>query len=573
MSSRRPSPLHARSASAPDAIVIGAGHNGLVAANLLADAGWDVLVCEATSHTGGAVRSAEVTAPGYLSDLFSAFYPMSAASPVLSALDLHSYGLQWSHAPAVLAHVFPDDRCAVLSRDLQVTAESAESFHAGDGDAMVKVIRQWESIEAGVVEALFQPFPPVMPAQRLVRQIGVGELLRLARLAALPVRRFGEENFRGEGAAMLFAGNALHADLSPDGAGSALYGWLLTMLGHTKGFPTPVGGAGRLADALVARLKSRGGVIRCDAPVREVRISAGIATGVTLASGEVIEARRAVLADVPAPNLFRDLVGDVHLPARMVEDLDRFQWDTSTLKIDWALSSRIPWTAREASKAGTVHLGADMDGLTDYAADLSTRRAPQRPFVLFGQMTTSDPTRSPDGTESCWAYTHLPRALAENADCVAEQVERVTALLEQHAPGFGASIVGRSVQSPATLEQQNPALVGGAINGGTGQLHQQLIFRPVPGLGGASTPIDRLFLAGSSAHPGGGVHGGPGSNAAKAALARSGLFGGARRRVTKALLDRVYVPSVAAVSSSPSAGVVRRSTSAASRAIDSTLRR
>jgi phytoene dehydrogenase-like protein len=556
--------------------VIGAGHNGLVAANLLVDAGWDVLVCEATSHTGGAVRSAEVAAPGYLSDLFSAFYPMSAASPVLKALDLHSYGLEWAHAPAVLAHVFPDDRCAVLSRDLQVTAESVESFHAGDGDAMVRLIRQWEGIEAGVVEALFKPFPPVMPAQRLARQIGVAELLRLARLAALPVRRFGEENFGGEGGPILFAGNALHADLSPDGAGSALYGWLLTMLGHTKGYPVPVGGAGRLADALVARLESRGGVIRCDAPVREVRISGGIATGVTLASGEVIEARRAVLADVPAPNLFRDLVGDAHLPARMVQDLDRFQWDTSTLKIDWALSSRIPWTARDAAGAGTVHLGVDMDGLTDYAADLSTRRAPQHPFVLFGQMTTSDPTRSPEGTESCWAYTHLPRALAENADCVAEQVERVTALLERHAPGFGASIVGRNVQSPATLEQQNPALVGGAINGGTAQLHQQLIFRPVPGLGGASTPIDRLFLAGSSAHPGGGVHGGPGSNAAQAALARSGLLGGARRRVTKALLDRVYVPSGSAssdVSASPSAGVVRRSANAASRAIDSTLRR
>jgi phytoene dehydrogenase-like protein len=239
----------------------------------------------------------------------------------------------------------------------------------------------------------------------------------------------------------------------------------------------------------------------------------------------------------------------------------------ATLKIDWALSDRIAWTARAASQAGTVHLGVDLDGLTDYAADLSTRRVPKRPFVLFGQMTTSDPTRSPEGTESCWAYTHLPRGLAQDADRVAEQVERVTALIEQHAPGFAKTIVGRSVQSPATLEQQNPALVGGAINGGTAQLHQQLVFRPVPGLGGASTPIDRLFLAGSSAHPGGGVHGGPGSNAARTALARAGVLGGARRRVTKALLDRIYVDS------DSSTGMVRRSTKAVSRAIDSTLRR
>jgi phytoene dehydrogenase-like protein len=540
MRSGRRSPPLSRSNSAPDAIVIGAGHNGLVAANLLADAGWDVLVCEATAYPGGAVRSAEGAAPDYVSDLFSAFYPMSAASPVLSALGLTSYGLEWSHAPAVLAHVFPDDRCALLSRDLQATAASAESFHPGDGDAMVGLIRQWQGIEMGVLDALFKPFPPVMPAQRLARQVGVGELLRLARLAALPVRRFGEENFRGEGAPMLFAGNALHADLSPDGAGSALYGWLLTMLGHTHGFPVPVGGAGRLADALVARLRARGGLIRCDAPVREVRVSGGVATGVTLASGEVIDARRAVLADVPAPTLFRDLVGAAELPPRMVADLERFQWDAATLKIDWALSSRIPWTARDAGGAGTVHLGVDMNGLTDYAADLSTRRLPRRPFVLLGQMTTSDPTRSPAGTESCWAYTHLPPEVAHDADRVEEQVERVTVLIDQHAPGFAKAIVGRSVQSPATLETQNPALVGGAINGGTAQLHQQLIFRPVPGLGGASTPIDRLYLAGSSAHPGGGVHGAPGSNAAHTALARAGVFGGVRRTVARALFKRIY---------------------------------
>ncbi len=559
-----------RSASAPDAVVIGSGHNGLVAANLLADAGWDVLVCEATSYAGGAIRSSEVTAPGYVTDLFSAFYPMAAASPVLSALDLSSYGLQWTHAPAVLGHVFPDDRCALLSRDLQATAESAESFHVGDGEAMVRIIREWERIEATVLEALFTPFPPVMAVQRLARQLPVADLLRLARLAVLPVRRFGEENFRGDGGPMLFAGNALHADLSPDSAGSALYGWLLTMLGHTHGYPVPVGGAGRLADALLARLHARGGVVRLDSPVRQVMISGGVATGVTLASGEVIDARRGVLADVPASGLFRDLVGESRLPPQMVADLDRFQWDASTLKIDWALSKPIPWIAREAAKAGTVHLGVDMDGLTDYAAGLATRRSPEHPFVLVGQMTTTDPSRSPDGTESCWAYTHMPRALATDADAVARQVERVTNLLERHAPGFTATVVGRSVQSPTTLEEQNPALVGGAINGGTAQLHQQLIFRPIPGLGGASTPIDRLYLASSSAHPGGGVHGGPGSNAALAALARTRPLGGARRRLTKAMLDRIYISSDPSDSTT---GLVRRSASAASRAIDSTFRR
>lgn len=526
--------------SAPDAVIIGAGHNGLVAANLLTDAGWDVVVCEATGHTGGAVRSAEVTAPGYLSDLFSAFYPLSAASPVLQALELGNHGLRWSHAPDVLAHVLPDDRSVVLSRDAQRTAQSLDSFHAGDGQAFLKIAEQWEDIGHQVLKALFRPFPPVGPTLGLLRQLGVADALRLARMAVLPVRRFGEENFRGEGGPLLFAGNALHADLSPDGAGSALYGWLLTMLGFTEGFPVPIGGAGRLADSLVSRLKRGGGVVRVDSPVRSILIEDGAAVGVRLESGEVLRARRAVLADVPAPQLYKELVGVGHLPRRMVDDLETFQWDMSTLKIDWALSAPVPWTAREVAGAGTVHLGVDLDGLTDYAADLATRRDPRNPFLLFGQMTTSDATRSPAGTESTWAYTHLPQAAANDPERVERQVQRVLDVMERHAPGFGSLVVGQNVQSPAHLQQQNPSLVGGAINAGTAQLHQQLVFRPVVGLGGAATPIDRLYLAGASAHPGPGVHGGPGANGARAALARAGALGGVRRSATAALMRRVY---------------------------------
>jgi phytoene dehydrogenase-like protein len=527
--------------SVPDAVVIGAGHNGLAAANLLADEGWEVVVCEASGHAGGAVRSAEVTAPGYLSDLFSAFYPLAAASPILKRLELGSYGLRWTHAPAVLAHVFPDDRAAVLSRDRRLTAESVAAFHEGDGEAWIALCDQWDEMEALVLDALFQPFPAVMATQRLVRGIGLGAALRLARLAALPVRRFGEETFRGEGAPLLLAGNALHADLSPDAAGSAIYGWLLSMLAQSHGFPVPEGGAGRFTDALVSRLQARGGLLRLNSAVRRVRVSGGAATGVELASGEIVHARRAVLADVPAPLLYTDLVGAPHLPPRLLADLEHFQWDAATLKIDWALSGPVPWTARGARKAGTVHLGVDLNGLSDYATALATRRDPRHPFILFGQMTTSDPRRSPAGTESAWAYTHLPAESADDPERVARHVERVTETVERHAPGFTRLVVGSSMQSPAGLQRQNPALVGGAINGGTAQLHQQLVFRPVPGLGGAATTIDRLYLAGSSAHPGGGVHAGPGANAARAALVRSAALGRIRRAATEQLLRRIYV--------------------------------
>jgi phytoene dehydrogenase-like protein len=529
-----------RGATEVDAVVVGAGHNGLVAANLLADAGWRVLVCEATEYAGGAVRTAEVAAPGYLSDLFSAFYPLTAASPVIGSLRLEDYGLAWAHAPSVLAHVFPDDRCAVLSRDLDRTAASLEQFGAGDGAAWRRLAADWARLEPALLDALFTPLPALGPASRLVARLGLGGSLRMARTALLPVRRMGEELFSGEGGTILLAGNALHADLPPEGAGSGVYGWLLAMLGQHHGFPVPVGGAGKLVEALVRRLADRGGELRLASPVTGIELRGRRATGIRLASGERIAARRAVLADVAAPILYQELIDPDRLPARFHEDLRRFQWDAPTLKVDWALRGPIPWLAEGARGAGTVHLGVDLDGLTRYAADLATRQVPENPFLLLGQMTTADPTRSPAGTESAWAYTHLPHGMEDSDELIEQQVKRIEAVLERHAPGFGGLIVGRYVQSPARLHRENRSLMHGAVNGGTGQLHQQLVLRPVPGLGGANTPFDRLFLASSSAHPGGGVHGACGSNAARTALARAGVLGPARRGVTSLAQRRIY---------------------------------
>ncbi len=523
-----------------DAVIVGAGHNGLVAANILADAGWDVVVCEATDHVGGAVRSAEITSPGFVTDLFSAFYPLAAASPVLDRLDLPRSGLQWSSAPAVLAHVFPDGRCAVLHHDVVQTARSMDAFAPGDGQAWSDVVSEWNTISGPFIDALFTPFPPVAAGQRLVRTLGAAGSIRFARMAALSVRRFGDERFAGDGAPMVLAGNAMHADLTPQSAGSALYGWLLSMIGQTVGFPVPVGGAGELAEALARRLGGAGGQIRRRSAVERIVVTANTATGIVLARGETIHARRAVLADVAAPILYYTLVGHDRLPDRFVADLRNFQWDTPTMKIDWALSGRVPWTSPEAACAGTVHLGVDLNGLSDYTGDLACQRIPHHPFVVFGQMTTADASRSPAGTESAWAYTHLPIGLDLSADDIRRHVDRVEQLLERHAPGFVDLVLARHVQSPSDLHDVNPNLVHGAINGGSAQLHQQLIFRPVPGLGGAATPVDRLFLAGSSAHPGGGVHGAPGSNAARAALGRAGRTGPLRRAVTQRLMNAIY---------------------------------
>ncbi len=522
-----------------DAIVIGAGPNGLVAANALADAGWDVILLEAQPEVGGAVRSAEVTAAGFTNDVFSAFYPLAAASPLIRDLELDRHGLEWVQAPSVLAHQLDDGRAAVLHRDAERTAAGLEEFGTGDGDAWLELFSQWRGVRDGILDALFTPFPPVAAGTRLLGALKVAGALRLARLAVTPVRRLGEETFAGDGGRLLLTGNAMHADVPPDGAGSGMFGWLLAMLGQDVGFPVPKGGAGVLAHALAARAESLGAQVRTNAAVTEVLVRARRAYGVRLADGSVITARRAILADVPAPALYSQLLGNVLLPTRLRDDLADFHWDNATLKLNWALDGPVPWLNPATSPAGTVHLGVDVDGFVDFGADLSVGRMPAKPFILFGQMTTADPSRSPAGTESAWAYTHLPLRHAGDADAVASHVRRVEDALERVAPGFGALVRVRTVQSPADLEFDNASLVGGALNAGTSAIHQELVFRPTPGLGRPETPIDGLYLASASAHPGGGVHGACGWNAARSALRANGRLGLLHTALVRTAWERV----------------------------------
>jgi phytoene dehydrogenase-like protein len=512
-----------------DGVIIGAGPNGLVAANVLADAGWDVLVLEAQPEPGGAVRSGELTLPGYVHDRFSSFYPLSVASPAMRQLHLERQGLRWLRAPTVLAHVFDDGQSVVLSPDVEQTAKSVEQWGDGDGDAWRQLAARWDQVGQELIGALFGPFPPVGPSLRLARRLRrPREVLDFARFALLPVRRLAAEHFNGQGASMLLAGNTLHTDLGPDSTLGGFFGWLLAMLGQSLGFPVPEGGSGALTAALVSRLESRGGRVECRSEVRRVIVRDGRAVGVQLADGSSVDATRAVLADVVAPHLYLDLVGQELLPGSLLQDLQHFELDHGTVKVDWALREPIPWSDPAARTAGTLHLGGNMDDLVEFAADLSCGRVPRHPFCLFGQMTMIDPSRSPAGTETAWAYTHVPQIIksdpisgitgrwdAGEADAMAARMEE---MVEQRAPGFRSLIAGRSVSTPKNLEADDSNLVGGAVNGGTAQLHQQLVFRPVPGRGGPDTPIKRLYLASASAHPGGGVHGACGANAARAAL-------------------------------------------------------
>lgn len=514
-----------------EAVVIGAGPNGLVAANILADAGWKVLVLEAKSEPGGAVKTGEITLPGFRHDLFSAFYPLAVASPVLQRLGLEDFGLRWRRAPLALAHPVPDGRCAVIAPDRAETEESLEAFASGDGVGWQKLMAPWDDYGQAFVDSLLSPFPPVRAGLRLARKLKVKGLLDLARMSLVPARRVAEEHFHGEGGPLLLAGNALHSDLSPETAGSGLFGWLLCSLAQNVGFPVPEGGAGSLTAALVRRLESLGGEVLCNREVQRIVVRHGRATAVRTADGEEVVATRTILADVGAPQLYHDLLADLELPGMLRRDLERFQWDASTVKIDWALSAPVPWSAPDARRAGTIHIADSIDDLTRWSADLATHTLPSRPFLLLGQQSMTDMTRQPVGAETAWAYTHVPRRIDRDADdeisprwdaddelAIADRIER---RIEEFAPGFRASIIGRHVFTPKSLEESDANLCGGAINGGTAQLHQQLLFRPVRGAGRPGTFIESLFLASAAAHPGGGVHGACGANAARAALARS----------------------------------------------------
>ncbi len=519
-----------------DALVIGSGPNGLVAANRLADAGWSVLVLEQQPDPGGAVRSDREVHPDFVHDTFSAFYPLAAASRTLQAFDLESHGLVWEHAPAVLGHPLADGSWGLLHRDREVTAALAEEQHSGDGEAWLELCREWDRIGSSMIDALLTPFPPVRAGVRTLWKLpGVGGL-GFVRTLLTPAVELAATRFGGTGLQAILAGNAGHTDIPLDAPGSGLMGLLMSMLGQTVGFPVPRGGAGELSRALARRLEARGGEIRCGVAVEGIEVHEGRVGAVHTSSG-VEHARRAVIAGVTAPQLYGELVAPADVPARVRRGMRRFTLDPSTVKVDWALGGPVPWAERPAHAPGTVHVADDVADMSAALGQVAAGLIPAKPFMLAGQMTTTDATRSPEGTESMWAYSHVPHQTAGDAggqgirgvwdrdDCE-RFADRMQARLEALAPGFESRVLNRRVLGPVELEARNANLRGGAINGGTSQLHQELIFRPVPGSGRAETGIKGLYLGSASAHPGGGVHGAAGMNAARAALLHSRLEGG-----------------------------------------------
>lgn len=504
-----------------DAVVIGAGPNGLVAAALAARAGWSVLVLEASDRPGGAVRSEELTLPGVVHDVFSGFYPLALQSPVLRALDLTDCGVVWREAPVHNAHPLPDGSTALLLPDVDATADALGRLHRDDGAAWHELMRLGRRLDGPLSDVLYRPFPDVRGSLRVAARAR-GDLLDTVRTLVSPVATLVEDRFGAAATRSMLCGLGLHGDQPPDAAGTGIAALMLAWAAQHHGWPTPEGGAGALADALARRARRDGASVRCGARVARIHVRGGRAVAVETDDGAVVRVRRAVLADTTAPSLLLDLLGPDLVPPKVLRRLRRFRWGAGTCKVDWSVDGAVPWSDPDCGRAATVHLGDGVDDMRRYCDEFARGVLPSHPYLLVGQPSVADPTRAPEGTTTLWGYTHVPARPVGDAtgeldtdvpggwDVLGEAfADRLEERIEAAAPGFRARIRGRHVMTPRDFVARNANLVDGDIGSGTNAVTQQLVFRPLPGLWRYRMPVRGVYLVSASAHPGGGVHGGP----------------------------------------------------------------
>ncbi|HEY8378651.1 MAG TPA: NAD(P)/FAD-dependent oxidoreductase [Nannocystis sp.] len=500
----------------PDAIVIGSGPNGLAAACVLARAGVRVLVCEANPRRwGGALGSEQATLPGFVHDVGAAFFSFARLSPAFRALDLErTAGLELCFGEFESCHPAPDGSYACISRDLDACARHFGDPH--DGAAFVRLARWYRSVEPEALGILLNTLPTLGPVLRLLPF----HIFKLARILLSSGGGLARRLFRGEAARRVFPGLALHVDVGPrDPLGAAL-GFMLGMTATTGGYAIPRGGAQALADAMVADLRRHGGDVRLGARVTKVLTSDRRAAGVRLADGtELRAARGAVLADTAAASLLLDLVERDLVPRRVVRFMERFPQGWGTFKVDWALSAPVPWAVPEARRSAVVHAGDSLADLERFTAQVRRGELPDNPYLVIGQQSLVDPTRAPPGKHTLWAYSRVPSRPAGGWPAHAEAfADRMEARIEGLAPGFRATVLARRIVAPPDLEAMDANLVGGDLGGGSNAWHRQLVFRPIFPYFRYRMPVRGLYLCSSYAHPGAGVHGMCGYNAAHIAL-------------------------------------------------------
>jgi phytoene dehydrogenase-like protein len=464
-----------------DAIVVGSGPNGLAAAITLARAGCSVLVLEANATIGGGARSAELTLPGFLHDVCSAVHPLAAGSPFFNSLALAQLGLKWIHPEIPLAHPLDDGTAACLHRDVDLTAECFSADAVAYRRLMRPLVRNWERLATEFLQPMLH-FPRNPMA-----------LARVGMAAICPATFLAKTFFRDEPARALFAGLAAHSFLPLSAPASAAFGLVLGMAGHAVGWPIPRGGSQTIANVLADYLRQLGGKIVINQRVENL---------------DDLPKSRAVLLDI-SPWQFVRIARD--LPSRYRRRLERFRHAPAIFKIDYALSSPIPWKAEACRRAGTIHLGGTLAEIANAESEVAEGKNPERPFVLVAQQSLFDDRRAPRGQQTLWAYCHVPFGSG------VDMSQRIEQQIERFAPGFRDCIIARHTASAADLEKSNANLAGGDINGGAMNLWQ-LIARPVLSPTPYRTPLPGIYLCSASTPPGGGVHGMCGHHAARAAL-------------------------------------------------------
>ncbi len=462
-----------------DAVVVGAGPNGLVAAVALAQAGLKVTVLEAAGRPGGALRTEELTLPGFQHDVGATVHALALASPAFRALDLP---VTFAHPAVPLGHPIAPGLTALRHRDAVQTADGL----GRDGRRWRRIVGGLGERWAGLAETVLDltHLPPRAPRA----------LASLARHGIFPATLPIRHAFREEPARALFAGLAAHAVVPLSAIGSAVFGLVLGGFAHGVGWPVAVGGSERIADALVARLAASGGKV-----VTNHRVT-------SLAD---LPSARVTILDVDARQFAR-IAGDA-LPGRYLRRLQRWRHAPGVFKVDWALDAPIPWADPCLTGAGTVHRGGTGEAVIASEAAVHRGRVPAEPFVLLVQPTVADASRAPAGKHTAWAYIHVPNGWEGDATSLIER------RIETFAPEFRERVLGRHVFGPGALEAWDANLVGGDVGGGSNHWRQMLA-RPRLGLVPWRTPLPGVWLASASTLPGGGVHGMSGWLAARDAL-------------------------------------------------------
>jgi phytoene dehydrogenase-like protein len=468
--------------AAPDAVVIGAGPNGLAAAIVLARARRKVILYEAQADVGGGCKSEELTLPGFVHDVCSAIHPMGVASPWFRSLPLRDHGLEWIEPSAMIAHPLDTEPAAMSERSLADTAARLGVDEGPYRRLIGSVVDAWPLIGDAILA------PPGLPRHPIaVARFGWHALKPAERLA---------RSFSGARARGLFAGIAAHGMVPLDSPPTGAVALVLGALAHTHGWPFPKGGAQRLSNALASYFRSLGGEIQTNARVTNI--------------DELPSSAKTVLCDL-SPRPLLAIAGHT-LPEDYRRKLERFQYGTGVFKVDWALAAPIPWRDPAVARAGTVHVGGTLEEIAASERDCWEGRISARPFVLLAQHSLFDPSRAPEGCHTAWGYCHVP------AGATADMLPAIEGQIERFAPGFRDRVLARHVITPADFERRNPNLVGGDIAMGVTTL-RQMVVRPT--LSWYRTPRKGLYICSASTPPGVGVHGMCGYFAARAALSDS----------------------------------------------------